>query len=117
MPALRRSTLRLKVSNTEKYGIPYQGSKTKIIEHIAKFFPPDEHFYDLFGGGFSCTHYMLVNRSKSYKHFHFNEIRPGICELIKDAIDGKYNYEVFKPEWISRERFMSEKETNAYVKV
>ena len=99
------------------YGIPYQGSKTKIIDKIARFFPNADHFYDLFGGGFSVTHYMLENRRKSFKHFHYNEIRPGLCELIKDAIDGKYNYDVFKPEWISRERFMEEKESNAYIKI
>ena len=43
-----------------KYGLPYQGSKTKIVEHIAKYFPNADHFYDLFGGGFSVTHYMDV---------------------------------------------------------
>ena len=101
----------------EKYGISYQGSKTKIIDKIARFFPNADHFYDLFGGGFSVTHYMLENRRKSFKHFHYNEIRPGLCELIKDSIDGKYNYDVFKPEWISRERFMAEKESNAYIKI
>ncbi len=101
----------------EKYGIPYQGSKTKIIDKIARFFPNADHFYDLFGGGFSVTHYMLENRRKSFKHFHYNEIRPGLCELIKDAIDGKYNYDVFKPDWISRERFKAEKESNAYIKL
>jgi hypothetical protein len=31
---------------------------------------------------------MLKHRSKSFKYFHFNEIRPGICELVKDAISG-----------------------------
>lgn len=107
----------LTVPEREKYGIPYQGSKTKIIDKIARFFPNADHFYDLFGGGFSVTHYMLKNRRKSFKYFHYNEIRPGLCEMIKDAIDGKYNYDVFKPEWISRERFMAEKESNAYIKI
>lgn len=107
----------LTAPDREKYGIPYQGSKTKIIDKIARFFPNADHFYDLFGGGFSVTHYMMLNRRKSFKNFHYNEIRQGLCELIKDAIDGKYNYDVFKPEWISRERFMAEKESNAYIKI
>lgn len=107
----------LTVPEREKYGIQYQGSKTKIIDKIARFFPNADHFYDLFGGGFSVTHYMLKNRRKSFKYFHYNEIRPGLCEMIKDAIDGKYNYDVFKPDWISRERFMAEKESNAYIKI
>ena len=107
----------LKSTNTIKYGIPYQGSKNKLIDRIAKFFPNADHFYDLFGGGFSVSHFMMKHRSKSYKQFHYNEIRPGLCELIRDSINGKYNYDVFKPEWIDRERFMREKETNAYIKI
>jgi hypothetical protein len=109
--------MRLVRGGSKKYGISYQGSKTKIIEHIAKFFPNADHFYDLFGGGFSVSHYMLEHRRKSFKHFHFNEIRPGICELVKDAIAGKYSNDIFKPEWISRERFLAEKDSNAYVKI
>lgn len=100
-----------------QYGIPYQGSKTKLIEKIARFFPDADHFYDLFGGGFSVSHYMIKHRSKSYRSFNYNELRPRLCELIQDAIAGKYNYDVFKPEWITRERFMAEKELNAYIKI
>ena len=107
----------LRLKSLGEYGLPYQGSKTGIINEIAKIFPSTDHFYDLFGGGFSCSHYMLANRARSYKHFHYNEIRPGLCELIQDAIAGKYNYNVFKPEWISREKFLSDKEKNAYIKI
>ena len=35
----------------------------------------------------------------------------------QDAINGKYNYDVFKPEWITGERFFSEKESNTYIKI
>lgn len=109
--------MKLRAGNVKKYGIPYQGSKTKIIADIARFFPNADHFYDLFGGGFSVSHYMLEHRRKSFKTFHYNEIRPGLPQLIKDAIAGKYNYAVFKPEWISRERFFKDKESNAYIKI
>ena len=105
------------VRKNKNYGMPYQGSKSKIIDKISVLFPDSENFYDLFGGGFSVSHYMILHRSKSYKTFHYNELRPGLCELIKDAINGKYNYDVFKPEWISRERFFAEKETSAYIKI
>lgn len=102
---------------SKKFGIPYQGSKSKIFHEISMAIPPAENFYDLFGGGFSATHFMMERRGKSFKNFHYNELRPGMCELIKDAIDGKYNYKNFKPEWISRERFFAEKEQNAYIKI
>jgi len=107
----------LKPANTKKWGVPYLGSKSKIIEKIAKYFPNADHFYDLFGGGFAVTHYMITMRQKSFKQFHYNELRPGIPQFIKDAIAGKYNYDVFKPEWISRERFHKEKELNPYIKI
>jgi len=99
------------------YGFPYMGSKSKICKNICGIFPKTEHFYDLFGGGFSVTHFMLENRIDDFKYFHFNEIRLGICELIKDAIAGKYNYKNFKPEWISREEFFKQKESNPYIKL
>lgn len=101
----------------KKYGLPYQGAKHKIMPILSKMFPPADHFYDLFGGGFSVTHFMMEHRSKSFKQFHYNEIRPGLPQLVQDAIDGKYNFANFKPEWICREKFMLEKETNPYIKI
>jgi site-specific DNA-adenine methylase len=93
------------------------GSKSKICEEICKRLPPAENFYDVFGGGFSITHFMLERRKSAYKNFYFNEIRKDVVRLIQDAIAGKYNYDVFKPEWISRERFFREKESDAYIKI
>jgi site-specific DNA-adenine methylase len=100
-----------------KYGIPYQGSKAKIMPTLSRMFPSADNFYDLFGGGFSVTHFMMENRSKSYKKFYYNEIRPGLPDLIRDAINGKYNFDNFKPEWVSREKFFAEKEKNPYIKI
>jgi len=72
------------------YGIPYQGSKQKIAKEICKIFPSEKNFYDLFGGGFAITHAMLVHRWKSFERFHFNEIRPGICDLVNECAYQKY---------------------------
>jgi site-specific DNA-adenine methylase len=99
------------------YGLPYMGSKSGICDKICRLLPKADNFYDLFGGGFSISHYMLVHRSRDFKRFHFNEIRPGITELIKDAISGKYNYKTFQPPWVSREEFHKNKETNPYIKL
>jgi len=99
------------------YGIPYMGSKSKICRDICGIFPPADNFYDLFGGGFSVTHFMLKYRAKDFKQFHFNEIRPGVCDLIKDSMAGKYSYDKFSPPWISREEFFERKEIDAYVKL
>ena len=93
------------------------GSKDAICDEIIKLFPKAGNFYDLFGGGFSVTHAMLLRRSKHYKNFHFNEIRPGVCELIQKAIKGEYNYNVFKPKFISREEFLDKLDKDAYIKL
>jgi hypothetical protein len=93
------------------------GSKSKICESVCRLFPKADNFYDLFGGGFSITHFMLKHRSKDYKQFHFNELRPGVCGLIQDAIKGKYNYNIYQPEWISREDFFARKESEPLIKI
>lgn len=98
------------------YGIGYMGSKNDIIDRLAKIFPPAKNFYDLFGGGFAVTHFMLVHRANVYERFFFNEIRSMTCDLIKDAILGKYNYDVFKPKFISREEFFQKKDTDPYIR-
>ena len=87
------------------FGIPYMGNKSEIVKSLALNFPKAENFYDLFGGGFSVTHYMITNKSNSYEYFHYNELIPSTVELVKRAINGEFNYTKFKPEWISREDF------------
>lgn len=99
------------------YGIPYMGSKQDIVASIALNLPPAKNFYDLFGGGFSVTHYMMAKRSKHYQQFHFNEINTSTVDLIKKAIAGDYNYSKFNPEWISRERFFKDKDHDAYIRL
>ena len=99
------------------YGIPYMGSKSKICEKVCALFPRAENFYDLFGGGFSVTHFMVKHRFSHYKKFHFNELRSGMTELIKSAIRGDFNYEKYNPEWVSRERFERDKEEDLFIKI
>ena len=99
------------------YGISYLGSKSKEIERFGFIFPNADHFYDLFGGGFAVTHFMIQRRSKDYKQFHFNEFRQGVCELIQNAIAGKFSYPEFKMPWVSREEFEKTKDTNAFNRI
>lgn len=99
-----------------KYGIPYQGSKSKIAEHILDVLPSGNRLVDLFGGGFSITHCAMEKYSDKWNAFYYNDINPLLAPLIKDAISGKYSYNNFKPEWISREQFFELKETDGYVK-
>ena len=93
------------------------GSKSSICNEMIRAFPKAENFYDVFGGGFSVTHAMLVRRPKDFKRFHFNEIRPGISDLIRRAIRGDYDYDKFLPKWISREEFLEKIDTDPMVKI
>ena len=99
-----------------QYGIPYMGSKSKIAASIAMNFPVADNFYDLFGGGFSISHYMLENKAHRYKSFQYNEIKSDIVDLVKRAINGEFNYDRYKPEWISKEKFFEVKDTDAKVR-
>jgi site-specific DNA-adenine methylase len=100
-----------------EWGIPYMGSKDGIVESIALNFPKADHFYDLFGGGFSVSHFMVVNKSKSYKHFHYNEIKKPLVELVKRAINGEFNYNKFKPPFVTREMFFNRDKDDLYTEI
>ncbi len=99
------------------YGIPYMGSKQAIVSSLALNFPEAEHFYDLFGGGFSMTHYMLQHKAHRYKTFHYNEIQEDVVQLVKDSINGKYRPDVFTPEFIEKEKFDELKKSDAYIRI
>jgi len=98
------------------YGIPYMGSKDKIAPSICMMLPKATHFYDLFGGGFSMTHCMLERFPHKYSNFHYNEIKSDVVDLVKRAISGEFNYDVFKPAWVSREYFFAKKDSDAYIR-
>jgi len=98
------------------YGIPYMGSKGIIAPSICMMLPNAEHFYDLFGGGFSMTHCMMNHFHKKYSYFHYNEIKSDVVDLVKRAINGEFNYSVFKPKWVSREDFFAKKDSDAYIR-
>lgn len=99
---------------TAKYGLPYQGSKSAIAEKIINFLPSGKRFVDLFGGGAAMSD--CAAKSGKYETVFYNEINPLLCDLVKKAIAGFYNYSVFKPEFISREQFHLLKSIDGYVK-
>ena len=96
------------------YGIPYQGSKTKICGNILAQLPRGERFVDLFGGGFAMSH--AARLSGKYKRVLYNEIEPLLVDLIRRALNGEFNYNRFKPEFITRERFLADKDKDGYIK-
>lgn len=84
------------------------GSKDKIANSLIKALPSGERFVDLFGGGFAMTECAL--KSNKYHSFLYNDFNPLVVNLVKDAINGKFNFKVFEPQWISRKQFERERE-------
>ena len=93
------------------YGIPYQGSKNRILRWLSQNLPRNTHgtFVDLFCGGCSVTHYMMTQGS--FAHYVINDINPMMPRTFLDAINGKYHDE---RRWISRQQFRDLRLTDAY---
>lgn len=98
------------------YGIGYKGSKSKIAKDIVQALPAGKRLVDLFGGGFAITHCAMVEHPEKWGSFLCSDIDPLLKPLLEDAIAGKYSYDNFKPEWISREEFHKRKHTDGYIK-
>lgn len=92
-------------------GICYQGSKSKLAEHIIALLPRAEHFYDLFAGGCAISHCALL--SGKWKHVHISDINDSVI-LFRDALEGNIPD---GSEWISREDFYLRKDTDPYVRL
>lgn len=97
-----------------KYGIPYQGSKSSIADSIISLLPKGKRFVDLFGGGFAMSECAI--RSGKYEAFLYNELNPLLPAHIKKAINGDFNYNKFKPAFVSREEFNEKKDKDGYIK-
>lgn len=102
----------IKVSKLQKlYGLPYQGSKSRIADIIINVLPEGERLVDLFGGGGAITHCgILYNKWNKYL---YNDINPLITQFFIDAIHGKYKDE---NRVITKEQFDELKNTDPYVK-
>lgn len=96
------------------YGIPYMGSKTKIAAKILELLPPGKRFVDLFGGGFAMSH--AASLCHKWDVIYYNELNPLLPPLIKKAIQGDFNYNHFRPAFITRERFLDLKDKDGYIK-
>jgi len=99
-----------------KYGITYMGSKSDIVASIAMNFPKAENFYDLFGGGMSMTHYLAAKRPNAFKNLYYNDLNPGLAELLQKAIAGEYG-EGYKMPWVSRDEFHAKKSQDAFIRI
>lgn len=72
------------------YGIPYMGSKQKLVDKLIPFIlkrhPDTTDFYDLFGGGGSVALYAV--RKYPNINVHYNELSKAIGALMQHLKDG-----------------------------
>lgn len=95
-----------------KYGLPYQGSKSRVALSIVQQLPacPGGTLYDVFCGGCAVTHAAMLERL--YGRFVINDINPLPPEAFVRAVNGGFKNET---RWISREDFLRLKDTDPYV--
>lgn len=88
------------------YGIPYMGSKQKLVDHILPFIigrhPGVDTFYDLFGGGGSASLYVVSKYPKL--QVHYNELSLAIGSLMEQLRSG----EELSGHWVDRDTFERE---------
>jgi 16S rRNA G966 N2-methylase RsmD len=88
------------------YGIPYMGSKQKLVDKIVPFIlkrhPSADSFYDLFGGGGSVALYAV----RKYPHLDvvYNERSEAISALMQQLKAG----DPINMGWVDRETFERE---------
>lgn len=95
-----------------RYGLPYKGSKSRIVDELLTVIPPAEHFYDLFCGGCAVAHAAML--SGKWGTVHINDINPMMPEAFVKAINGGFRDE---DRWISHEDFFRLRDTDPYASI
>ena len=96
---------------TQKYGLPYMGSKSTIAEWVISHLPKADTLVDAFAGGCALTHAAMLSRK--FKRIIANDITDA-PKLFIDACNGLYKDE---KRWISRECFETNKENDPFVRL
>jgi len=94
-----------------RYGVPYQGSKSRIAPWVVGNLPSSHTLVDLFAGGCAVTHAALL--SGKWGRIVANDISDA-PKLFIDAAHGKYAGCSFIP---SRMEFEAMKGTDPYVRL
>ena len=72
-----------------RYGMPWQGSKSRIAEWVVDVLPPSHTLVDLFAGGGAVTHCALL--SGKWEHIIANDMTDSMkvfCAAINGEFDG-----------------------------
>ena len=83
-----------------RYGLPYQGSKSRIAEWVVDLLPPSHTLVDLFAGGGAITHCALL--SGKWERIIANDMMDSMvvfCAAINGEFDG-YAACPSREEWL-----------------
>ena len=97
-----------------RYGLPYIGSKNAIAEWVVNLLPKGDVLCDLFCGGCAITHCALLQNK--YKKIIINDINEQLPKFFIECANGLHTVEKHT-EWVSREKFFAEKESNILIKL
>lgn len=89
---------------TDRYGLPYMGSKSKIARWVVERLPEGDTLYDVFCGGCAITDYAM--RARKYKSYVVNDITNS-GYMFKKALEGGFKNET---RWIDRKTYFEELE-------
>ncbi|MBS4971640.1 MAG: DNA adenine methylase [Lacticaseibacillus rhamnosus] len=89
---------------TDRYGLPYMGSKSKIARWVVERLPEGDTLYDVFCGRCAITDYAM--RARKYKSYVVNDIT-NIGYVFKKALEGGFKNET---RWIDRKTYFEELE-------
>ena len=84
---------------TDRYGLPYMGSKSKIAQWVVERLPDGDTLYDVFCGGCAITDYAM--KARKYKSYVVNDIT-NIGFVFKKALDGGFKNET---RWIDKKTY------------
>ena len=88
-----------------RYGLPYQGSKSRIAEWVVEHLPPSHTLVDLFAGGGAITHCALL--SGKWEHIVMNDVTD-TPRVFLDVVRGEYQGFATVP---TRDEFMASEDT------
>jgi len=71
-----------------RYGLPWQGSKSRIAEWVIDVLPPSHTLVDLFAGGGAITHCALL--SGKWEHIIANDMTDSM-KVFADAARGEFS--------------------------
>ena len=101
------------MGNKRNYGLPYMGSKSKIINFICDNIPTCDTFVDLFCGGGSVTHYMI--EQNRYNNYICNDVNYLIVDLLSKAMNPNRNQNDTL-DFISHDDFMTQRFIDGYIR-